>query len=64
MLLVDSNVFIYARSRHQRSEACRALIAGAPGHPEWVVPGLVLLIQLLGSRGVMVPRETRRRVEK
>ena len=43
MLLVDSNVFIYARGRHERTEPCRALITAAPGHPEWVVPGLVLL---------------------
>jgi predicted nucleic acid-binding protein len=43
MLLVDSNVFIYARSRHERASACRALLAAAPRHAEWVVPGIVLL---------------------
>ena len=43
MLLVDSNVFIYARSRHDRGEASRALVAAAPRHPEWVVPAIVLL---------------------
>ena len=43
MLLVDSDVFIYARSRHERGNPCRALLAAAPRHAEWVVPGIVLL---------------------
>jgi predicted nucleic acid-binding protein len=43
MLLVDSNVFVYARGRHERSESCRAILAAAARHPEWVVPGIVLL---------------------
>jgi predicted nucleic acid-binding protein len=43
MLLVDSNVFVYARSRHEHGPACRELIAAAAGHPEWVVPAIALL---------------------
>ena len=43
MLLVDSNVFIYARGRHKRSKPCRDFLARAADHPEWAVPFLVLL---------------------
>ena len=43
MLLVDSNIFIYARGEHPNSEPCRALLASAESHREWMVPGLVLL---------------------
>lgn len=43
MLLVDSNVFVYARSRHEHAAPCRELIETAAGHPEWVVPAIVLL---------------------
>lgn len=43
MLLVDSNIFIYARGAHPNSEACRELLRTADSHREWLVPGLVLL---------------------
>ena len=43
MLLVDSNIFIYARGHHEYSEDCIAVIEAVADHPEWVVPNLVLL---------------------
>ena len=43
MLLVDSNIFIYARGNHANSPDSRAMVESAVAHPEWCVPLLVLL---------------------
>jgi len=43
MLLVDSNIFIYARGSHAHSPACRDFVAAAADHSDWFVPLLVLL---------------------
>lgn len=43
MLILDSNIFLYARGHHPHSQACRDMIAKAGEHSDWVVPLLVLL---------------------
>lgn len=43
MLLFDSNIFIYARGEHEYSSDCRAVIAEAAKHTDWMVPLLVVL---------------------